>query len=111
MPGLEDRLDVELRARLRRHLLARGHTLATLLADVLAGNDKSPSLAALGVTRPGMRPEEALRMTLDQVDARRALLDRNDDRFGRCDICGIDLGAAALGEMPWADRCPAHAKI
>jgi hypothetical protein len=111
MSALEDRLDSDLRSRLRRDLLARGHTLATLLADVLAGKDTSPSLAALGLTRPGIRPEEALRKALDQVDGRRVLLDRNDDRFGRCDICATDLGALALGEMPWADRCAAHAKI
>ena len=48
-------------------------------------------------------------MALDQIDRRRALIDADDDRFGRCDICGVDLGAGALGEMPWADRCQAHA--
>lgn len=87
--------------------MKRGRDLAELLAQVLAGK-KPPSLAALLAARPGMRPEEALRMTLDAVEARRKLLDADDDRFGRCDICGADLGLAALGEIPWADRCAAH---
>ena len=109
MGALADRFDAVTRARWRRQLLARGHVLATLLADVLAGKDKGGTIAALGVARPGIRPEEALRKALDQIEARRVLLDRDDDQFGRCVVCAIDLGALALGEMPWADRCVGHA--
>jgi RNA polymerase-binding transcription factor DksA len=97
-------------AKLRRDLMRRGATLATLLADVLAGK-QPPELAALLAQKPGKRPEEVLRLALDQVEARRKLLDADDDRFGRCDVCGVDLGAAALGEMPWADRCAAHVAV
>lgn len=93
---------------MRSELLLRGRTLATLLADVLAGK-RPPSLAGLLAAKPGKRPEEVLRLALDQVESRRRLLDADDDRFGRCDVCGVDLGEAALGEMPWADRCQAHA--
>ncbi|HEX8114182.1 MAG TPA: hypothetical protein VF516_40915 [Kofleriaceae bacterium] len=100
----------EVLARLRRDLMRRGLTLATLLSQVLAGK-RPPELAALLAQRPGKRPEEVLRLALDQVEARRKLLDSGDDRYGRCDTCGVDLGAAALGEMPWADRCPAHAAM
>jgi hypothetical protein len=106
---LASRFDPETRARLRGRLLRRGALLATLLGDVLAGKDKTSSLAALGLSRPGARPEELLRDALDQVERRRRLLVGNDDRFGRCDVCGIDLGARALDEVPWADRCAAHA--
>jgi hypothetical protein len=102
------RFDLQTRATLRRDLLARGQTLATLLADVLAGK-RPPALASLLSGRPGKRPEEVLRLALDQVEARRRLLDADDDRFGRCDVCGADLGAASLGEMAWADRCVVHA--
>jgi len=102
------RIDPATLARLRATLMGRGQTLATLLADVLAGK-QPPELAALLAARPGMRPEEVLRLALDQVESRRGLLDRDDDRYGRCDVCGVDLGVAALGEMPWADRCRAHA--
>lgn len=101
------RFDDATRERLRRDLMKRGRDLATLLADVLAGK-RPPSLALLA-QKPGKRPEEVLRLALDQVETRRRLLDAGDDRFGRCDVCGEDLGEAALGEMAWADRCAAHA--
>ena len=102
------RFDPAVLASLRRDLMHRGRTLATLLTDVLAGK-QPPELAALLAQRPGKRPEEVLRLALDQVEARRKLLDAGDDRYGRCDTCGVDLGAAELAEMPWADRCRAHA--
>lgn len=104
------RFDPDVRAQLRRDLMRRGLTLATLLSQVLAGK-RPPDLAALLAARPGMRPEEVLRIALDQVEARRKLLDSGDDRYGRCDACGVDLGAIALGDMPWADRCPTHAAM
>jgi hypothetical protein len=102
------RFDDPTLTRLRHRIMERGSTLATLLSEVLAGKDKASTLAALGLLRPGIRPEEALRKALDQVEARRILLDAGDDRYGRCDSCGVDLGIVALGEMPWADRCIAH---
>lgn len=88
--------------------MARGQTLATLLSQVLAGK-RPPGLTALLDAKPGLRPEEVLRLALDQIEARRQLIDAGDDRFGRCDTCGADLGEPALGEMPWADRCAQHA--
>ncbi len=93
---------------MRRALLKRGQVLATILADVLAGKEH-PSLAAMLAARPGKRPEEVVRLALDQVEGRRQLLDDDDDRFGRCDVCNADLGLASLEEMPWADRCQQHA--
>ena len=102
------RFDSDTLTRLRRDLMRRGATLATLLAEVLAGK-RPPQLAALLAQKPGKRPEEVLRFALDQVEAQRRLLDRGDDGYGRCGTCGVDLGVAALGEMPWADRCAAHA--
>jgi len=101
------RFEPETMKRWRTALMGRGQVLATLLSEVLAG--KTPAAVAALAGKPGMRPEEKLRMALDQIDRRRALIDADDDRFGRCDICGVDLGAGALGEMPWADRCQAHA--
>lgn len=88
--------------------MARGLTLATLLAQVLAGKHP-PELAALLAARPGKRPDEVLRLALDQVETRRELLDADDDRYGCCGVCGVALGLAALEQMPWADRCEAHA--
>lgn len=104
----QPRFDPATRDRLRRQLLRRGATLATLLADILSGKDREVALAALGVLRPGIRPEEALRKALDQVETRRRLLVAADERFGRCDVCGAELASAALDDMPWADRCQAH---
>jgi RNA polymerase-binding transcription factor DksA len=102
------RIDPPTLVRLRRDLVRRGATLAGMLAEVLAGK-QPPQLAALLAQKPGIRPEEALRLALDQIEHRRRLIDADDDRYGRCDVCGVDLGVAALGEMPWADRCAAHA--
>ena len=102
------RLDPATLARLRSGLMRRGATLATLLGEVLAGK-RPPAVAELLAQKPGKRPEEVLRLALDQVEARRQLIDAGDDRYGRCDTCGIDLGPIALAEMPWADRCAAHA--
>jgi hypothetical protein len=101
------RFDPATIARWRRQMLARGQTLATLLADVLAGQ-RPPALEALLAQKPGERPAEVLRRALDQVEARRHLLDAGDDRYGRCGVCRVDLGPAALDDMPWADRCAAH---
>jgi hypothetical protein len=105
------RFDQDTTSTFRRGIMKRGLTLSTLLADLLSGKKSAAAIAAMGIDKPGIRPEEALRMTLASVEARRKLIDENDDRFGRCDICGEDLGAPALGEMPWADRCAKHAAI
>jgi hypothetical protein len=93
---------------LRRAIMARGQSLATLLSQVLAGK-QPPGLAALLAAKPGIRPEEALRRALDQIERRRVLLDAGDERFGCCESCGADLGIERLREMPWADRCNEHA--
>jgi len=101
------RFDPPTLARFRRDIMARGQTLSTMLAEVLAGK-QPPGVEALLNGKPGKRPEEVLREALDQLEARRKLIDAGDDRFGRCDVCGVDLGEAALGDMPWADRCHLH---
>jgi integrase len=60
-------------AKLRRDLLRRGATLATLLAEVLAGK-RPPRLAELLAQRPGMRPEEALALEWRDVDKTNGVL-------------------------------------
>jgi len=95
-------------ARLRAGIMSRGQTLSMLLADLLAGK-QPPQLTKLLAGMPGVKPEEALRKALDQVERRRIELDAGDDRYGRCDVCGVDLELSELGEMPWADRCAQHA--
>ena len=86
--------------------MARGQMLANMLSELMAG--KEPSLD-LVPGKPGMRPEERVRAALDAVEKRRKLIDADDDGYGRCDICHEDLGLPRLDEMPWADRCAAHA--
>ena len=102
------RFDEATRLRFREAIMARGLNLATLLSQVLAGK-RPPGVEALLAVKPWKKPEDVLRLALDQVEGRRRLLDAEDDRFGRCDVCGADLGEVALGEMPWADRCAEHA--
>jgi len=98
------------KTRLRKQLLDRGRVLATLLSEVLAGKPAAAWLSTMGVVgKPGMRPEEKLRWMLDRVEARRKLLEADDVAFGRCEICEAELGESALEQLPWADRCAAHA--
>jgi hypothetical protein len=102
------RFDPATLARLRRAMMNRGRTLSELLSEVLAGK-VPPAFSAKGLDlKPGLRPEEALRRALDQLERRRGLLDADDDAYGRCDTCAADLGLVALTELPWADRCEAH---
>ncbi|MBK7192228.1 MAG: hypothetical protein IPH80_07100 [Myxococcales bacterium] len=106
---MTNRFDPPTSVTLRRGLMRRGQDLATKLAELMAGTDGDRLLRALGLdAKPGARPEEILRAALEQVEQRRRWLDADDDRYGRCDVCGVDLGAASLLEMPWADRCQAH---
>lgn len=102
------RFGPEEKKRLRSALMKRGHNLATILSEVLAGKEP-PQLAALLAAKPGKRPEEVVRLALEQNEGRRKLIDADDDRYGRCDVCGEDIGLSALYDVPWADRCHAHA--
>lgn len=102
------RFSPESTALIRTGLMKRGQNLAELLAQVMAGK-QPPQLAALLAERPGERPEEVLRRALDQNETQRRMLDAGDEGFGRCDVCGVELGEAALIEVPWADRCAKHA--
>ena len=100
------RFEVTTLTQLRRQIMKRGLDLSTMLSEVLAG--KNPKGLAALIDKPGMRPEEKLRMALDQVESCRKLIDAHDDRYGRCGVCSEDLGLARLGELPSADRCNAH---
>jgi RNA polymerase-binding transcription factor DksA len=105
-----ERFDDATSCRIRQRLMQKGCEIATLLADVLSGKNRESELRALPVhDKPGERPEEKLRRYLELIESRRRLLDAGDDAYGRCDVCGVDLGATALDEMPWADRCLEHA--
>jgi len=104
------RFDDETRTRLRRALLDRGQVLATRLAEILAGKDGDRAVRALGLdAKPGMSPEEVLRAALARVEALPQLVEAGHEPYGRCHVCAVDLGLAAMTEVPWADACGAHA--
>ncbi len=108
--SLQHRFGADDLARLRRALGARGQVIATKLTELLAGADAEAVARALGFGLvPGARPEEILRRSLDHVVALRAMIDADDDHYGRCTTCALDLGPARMLEVPWADACPAHA--
>ena len=113
MARMSLRFDQATRTRLRRGIMKKGHAIATELADVLAGNGGPINVSELPVfaAKPGMRPEEKLRAYLEHVESCRKLIDADDDRYGRCTHCQVDLGLVALEEMPWADRCQACAPL
>lgn len=73
-----------------------------LLAAVLAGKDRTAVLEALGILKPGIVPERALRKALDQNGRRRLLRVSDGPRHGCCDLCGLDRVAAMLEDTPWA---------
>ncbi|MEO8701647.1 MAG: hypothetical protein ABI867_16495 [Kofleriaceae bacterium] len=75
---------------------------------MLSGLDRDATIIKLGIAQPGVSAEVAVRRALGRVDIQRKLLDAVDDRYGRCEVCGLDLGLVALREAPWADRCAAH---
>jgi hypothetical protein len=104
------RFDDDARGRLRTKLLARGQVIATKLSELLAGKDGRSLMSLLGLdARPGLRPEEVLRAALDHVERLRKLVEAGDDAYGRCWVCGKDVGLAGLEEVPWADACGEHA--
>jgi RNA polymerase-binding transcription factor DksA len=106
---LSARLPAAELARLRRALLDRGQSIATKLATLLASPEPMTIVRALGLDlKPGARPEEILRAALEHVEKLRRWIEAEDDRYGRCRECGLELGLAALHEVPWADACAAH---
>jgi len=97
-----------LRELLRRRLLQRRAALAVILEDVLARKDRTAVLEALGLRRPGVRPEQTLCEAIKQVEQRRILLVSDFERYCRCNVCGAALDSAALEQAAWADRCAMH---
>jgi DnaK suppressor protein len=43
------------------------------------------------------------------TELRRAEAKIADGTYGRCDVCGTDIGTARLEARPWATRCIRHA--
>jgi RNA polymerase-binding transcription factor DksA len=97
-------------AYLRSGLMKRGQDLSTKLSELMSGKDGDSLVAALGLNaKPGATPEEILRQALADNEQLRHWLDDGDARYGVCGVCGVELGLASMREVPWADRCHAHA--
>ena len=109
MPRMSLRFDQSTVLRLRQTIMRKGQVIANDLAKVLAGKGGPVRMSELPVfaAKPGMRPEERLRAYLEHVESCRKLIDADDDQFGRCGHCSVDLGLPALEQLPWADRCQA----
>ena len=91
-------------ARWRTDLARRGMAVNEQLTRLLAG--QGVTLATLRLPheqKPGLKPEEKLRLFLDQiVRAQRRL---GTEAWARCVDCGEVLPSAALDDAPWLERC------
>jgi len=87
-------------------LLRKGKEVAELLEAVLWGKDVDLSSMPAPAS-PAEDPELRLRSFLDQID--RAIRAFDTDRYGRCEVCGVDLDRRAIDQEPWLATCPAHA--
>jgi RNA polymerase-binding transcription factor DksA len=87
-------------------LLRKGKEVAELLEAVLWG--KQVDLSCLPApASPGEDPELRLRSFLAQIH--RAIQAFDTDRYGRCEVCGVDLDRRGMGQQPWLATCPPHA--
>ncbi|OIP30348.1 MAG: hypothetical protein AUK47_25285 [Deltaproteobacteria bacterium CG2_30_63_29] len=94
------------RLELRELLLKKGQEIATKLTDLLSGKKLDlTNIDRIADVTPGMRAEDRLRAYLSFLNDKRKLLDDDNDAYGRCSECNVDLGLTSLREMPWADRC------
>jgi RNA polymerase-binding transcription factor DksA len=87
-------------------LLRKGKEVAELLEAVLWGKEVDLSCLPAPAS-PAEDPELRLRSFLDQID--RAIKAFDTDRYGRCEVCGVDLDRRAMDQQPWLATCPAHA--
>jgi RNA polymerase-binding transcription factor DksA len=80
--------------------MAVSQELARLLAR------QSPTMADVKLPqeqKPGLKPEERLRLFLDSIERARSRL--GTPEWGRCQECGQPLPDAALEDTPWLEVC------
>lgn len=97
-------LSPELMRRFRRDLARKGMAVNEQLTRLLAGkNARLLDLKMPHEQRPGLKPEEKLRMYLDQViRAQRRL---GTPQWGLCQECGVAFPEQALMDTPWLEVC------
>ncbi|MCC5952397.1 MAG: TraR/DksA C4-type zinc finger protein [Acidimicrobiia bacterium] len=104
--GLFDRLRHELtdeRSQIGSQLGELGHD-----EDSLAFDENFADSAQVAAEQGENRALAAqLREQLDDIDA--ALRRLDDGTYGRCEVCGVDIGEARLDAMPATRWCIEHA--
>ncbi|HAN31630.1 MAG TPA: hypothetical protein DCQ06_08550 [Myxococcales bacterium] len=100
----QEALSPEIIQRFRLHLARKGMAINEQLTRLLAGqNARLLDLKMPHEQRPGLKPEEKLRMYLDQViRAQRRL---GTEHWGLCQDCGQPLPELALLDCPWLETC------
>ena len=90
--------------RYRREIMKKGMAVNQQLTDLLAGKDVRMSTIKLPhEMKPGLKPEEKLRMFLDQViRAQRRL---GTPEFGNCIECSTEFPKGAIDDTPWLETC------
>ncbi len=91
---------------LKRALLRKGHELAVILADLLAGKEPVSLQALITGGKPGETPIERTRRWLALVDGRIKAIAAGT--YGRCDTCAAPLPFVELEQLPWAEACRSH---
>ena len=92
------------RKRYRRELMRKGWDVNQKLTAVLAGKNVTMSTTKMPhEMKPGLKPEEKLRLWLDQIV--RAQNRLQTPEFGACVECGEAFPKGALDDVPWLETC------
>jgi hypothetical protein len=92
------------RKRYQRELMKKGWAVNQKLTDVLAG--KNVTLATTKLPhemKPGLKPEEKLRIFLDQIMRAQKRLQTPD--FGNCVQCQEPFPKGAIDDTAWLETC------
>lgn len=90
--------------RYRRELMRKGWAVNEQLTKVLAGQNTTMATVKMPhEMKPGLKPQEKLRMFLDLiVRAQNRLL---TPEFGHCIECGTPFPKGALDDTAWLETC------
>lgn len=90
--------------RYRREVMKKGWAVNQHLTAVLAGKNVTMSTIKLPQEmKPGLKPEEKLRLFLDQIVRAQRRLDAAD--FGLCVQCQEPFPKGAIDDTPWLETC------
>ena len=90
--------------RYRRELMRKGWEVNQKLTDLLAGKNVTMATTKMPhEMKPGLKPEEKLRMWLDQIV--RAQNRLQTEEFGKCIECEVEFPKGAIDDVPWLETC------